>query len=257
MRRLFILSISLLIISCGQQKKDQSTSSEKNNSEAVTQKSNTSKQNFAVVWNWTTTDVQLVSDNSITISKELTHLWENGIVENAYYDSESDIDKLAYFPNISFFIKAESYQDAESLLDQLTVVKKGIAQYTIYQVGTLWLKRDPKKIKNIGLSNSYVAVWNTITEYDNSKAKELIKASAKEQSDAVLTLWEKGIVENVYFDIEGTVKNNLTTDFVFFINAKSIEEAQEICNNLPFAKKHLAAYKIQKVGVYWLGIYKK
>ncbi len=65
-------------------------------------------QNFAVVWNWTTTDKQLVTDNAPTISKELNNLWKNGVVENAYYDANSKVNKFEHFPNITFFLRAKS-----------------------------------------------------------------------------------------------------------------------------------------------------
>ena len=63
------------------------------------------------------------------------------------------------------------------------------------------------------------------------------------------------MIENVYFDVPGTVENNAVADFVFFVNANSKEEAKEICYNLPFAKQHLAAYTLHPVGVLWMGIH--
>ena len=250
----FILLVVLLIVACNNQTKEKKSESE-------VKQQNSSKENdlkfgrlnYAVVWNWTTTDKQLVIDNTTTISNELTNLWKDDIVENAYYDSDPKIDKFEHFPNISFFLKAKSIEEAEATLNKLTIVKKGIAKYTIYPVGTKWLDRNNEAMVKKGIiSKSYVTVWNTITENDSANAKELIKENVKAQSDAILKLWEEGIVENAYFDIEGTVNNNLITDFVFFINADSEAEAIEICDELPFVKQQLASYKLQQVGVYWL-----
>ena len=39
-------------------------------------------ENFAVIWKWTTNDVDLVNDNVVTISKELDNLWRKGVIEN-------------------------------------------------------------------------------------------------------------------------------------------------------------------------------
>lgn len=214
-------------------------------------------QNYAVVWKWSTTDKDLVTENSPKISSELTNLWKKGIVENAYYNADAKLDKFEDFPNITFFLKAKSVQEAEIKLNSLTVVKKGIATYTIYPVGTLWLDRDADKINEKGLLKSYVTVWSTITESDNSNAKTMIESNVKAQNDAILKLWKDGVIENAYFDIEGTAKANQKTDFVFFVNAKTEQEAKAVCDNLPFVKKNIASYKLLSVGVHWLGKYKK
>ena len=254
MKKIMLFVVTILVLSCNNQPKEK-VESTKFNPENTSEKKDQelARNNFAVVWNWTTTDKQLVSDNAPAISKELTKLWKDKIVENAYFDSDAEFEKFEGFPNISFFLKTSSISDAENILNKLTVVKKGIAKYTIYPVGTKWLGRNDEVIKKKGMvTKSYVAVWNTVTKHDNSNAKDLIRKNAKDQSDAILKLWNEGIVENVYFDIEGTASLNSTTDFVFFINADSEADAKKICDNLPFAKKHLASYKISPVGVYWL-----
>ena len=254
MKKIMLFVVAILVLSCNNQPKEKVESSEINPaSTSVKEDQELVRNNYAVVWNWTTTDKQLVTDNAPAISKELTKLWKDKIVENAYFDSDGEFEKFESFPNISFFLKAKSVAETESILNELTVVKKGIAKYTIYPVGTKWLGRNSEVIVKKGMvTKAYVAVWNTITKHDNADAKELIKKNAKDQSDAILKLWNDGIVENVYFDIEGTSNLNSTTDFVFFVNADSEAEAKKICDDLPFAKKHLSSYKISPVGVYWL-----
>lgn len=246
---LLLLVASFLVMSCGDTKKKATTKTQAATTEAPT----IGRSNYAVVWSWKTTDVNLVTENTQKISDELTALWKNDIVENVYYDSDSKIDKLANLPNISFFMKAEGIKDAESILNNLTVVKKGIAKYSLYPVGVKWLGRNTEAIKERGMTKSYVAVWNTITKHDQSNAKERIKENVKAQSDAILDLWEEGSVENIYMDIEGTIKLNLISDFVCFVNVNSEKEAEELLNKLPFVTKKIASYKLFPVGTFWLG----
>ena len=127
------------------------------------------------------------------------------------------------------------------------MLKKGIATYTLYPVGTKWLDRKEDKIYEKGITKSYVTIWTT--NHKENATDDLTKA----QSDAILKLWDNGTIENVYFDIKGVQEANAKTDFVFFVNANSEEEARKICDNLPFFKEKIASYKIKEVGVFWLG----
>ena len=134
----------------------------------------------------------------------------------------------------------------------MTIVKKGIAVYTIYPVGVNYLGRNDKVLKEKAMAtHSFVAVWET---KPNAKPNDEL---TKSQSDAVLKLWNEAVIENVYFDIEGTQKANNETDFVFFVNANSKDEAKTVCDGLPFAKENIASYKLLPVGVFWLGQTKK
>lgn len=240
------LVVSLLIISCGKDTKKESIEEVTETQETTAVKtSEFGRSNFAVVWKWTTTDSQLVSDNMIKISEELNDLWKKDVVENVYYNSDSKVEKLDIFPNISFFLKAISEQEAKSILDNLSIVKKSIASYTLHPVGHLWLKRKSETVNK----NSYVSVWTTI----GKPTDELTKA----QNDHVLALWDKGDIENAYFDIEGTQESNAKTDFVFYVNANSEEEAKAVCNSLPFYKEKISTYKLHEVGVFWMGKYEE
>ena len=244
------LALSLFIFSCGNNKKEANADTKSETVESTSTKTtNVVSKNYAVVWNWATKDEQLVTENSPTISKELTALWQKGIVENAYYNSDSKVDKLSYFPNISFSLKAESYKSAEIVLNNLTIVKKGIAVYKLYPIGTLWLDRKFKTIHKNGMTKSFVTVWNT----NKKPTDELTKA----QNDKVLELWNAGKIENAYFDIEGTQIANSKTDFVFYANANTEAEAIALCESLPFFKENIATYKIREVGVFWMGKYEQ
>ena len=243
---LFVLSLA--IISCGNDADKSST--EKKSVDKVTPAQEDVEigwSSYAVIWKWTTADEKLVSDNTVKISEELTFLWKKGIVENVYFDGEAKEDKLSNFPNISFFMKANSKQEAEKALDKLTIVKKGIASYSVHPVGTLWLNRKYDAVKDKGFTKSYVAVWET-------KSKPSDELTAK-QHDTVLALWEEGKIENAYFDIEGTQVKNEDADFVFFANANSEEEAKKLCESLPFYAEGIATYEIFPAGTFWLGQY--
>lgn len=251
MKKVLILFACLsLLVAC---KKKETRVEEKQLPETEKKASSTNenskigRNNYVVIWKWTTTDVELVEDNLVTISDEINRIWKRDIITDAYYNSDSKIDKLAYFPNVSFVIKSKSPAEAEAELNKLILVKKGIASYSIHKVGTKWLSRDSDMINDNGISLSYAAVWNT---------KDLKKASddlIKTQSDAILKLWNKGKIENVYFDIQGTQHQNDITDFVFYINVNTEEEAKVICNELPFYKENIASFKLHDVGVFWLG----
>lgn len=248
MKKVLMCAIAILcIIGCGDHKKKEEV---KEKATVKNTKSAKLTQNYAVVFKWDTKDEKLVEQYAMQQADQLLKMWKENKVENVYYDSEAKVDKFSYFPNISFFLKAENQAVAEKMLNDLIVVKKGISTYTIYPVGTLWLKRKKEKVS----TTSYVAVWSTVFESKNTSMKKTIDEHTKDQSDEVLKLWSEGKIENVYFDIPGTVEQNDITDFVFFVNANTEEEAKEICSNLPFAKKQLATFKLFQVGVFWMGI---
>ncbi|MDG1309936.1 MAG: hypothetical protein P8P13_05485 [Flavobacteriaceae bacterium] len=245
-KSILTLTISILFLSCGGKSQKKETDNSPNTETSVgNDLSKIGRENYAIIWKRTTSDEQLVTDNLVTISNELTALWKKGIVENTYYNSDSKVDKFSYFPNISFSLRAESYESAEVILNKLTIVKKGIAVYKIYPIGTLWLDRKHKTIHENGMTKSFATVWTTT----GKPTDEL----TKEQNDKVLELWNAGEIENVYFDIEGTQKPNSKTDFIFYANANTKEEAIAICESLPFFKENIATFKTHSVGVFWTG----
>lgn len=241
---LFFLALSLMIVSCGDEKKKVTPEVQ---AETTTEMSKIGRTNYAVVWNWTTDDVQLVTSNLKQISEELTALWQQDVVENAYYNNEPEVNKLGDLPNISFFLKAQTEQKAREALNNLTIVRKGLSDYTLYPVGNLWLERNVEAIKENGFKKSFVTIWSTT----GKPTPDLTKS----QNDEILALWNKGVIENVYFDIEGTQKVNEKTDFVFYINADNKEEAIVLCDSLPFLKNNVATYKLHPVGIFWLAKY--
>jgi len=139
------------------------------------------------------------------------------------------------FPSISFFVKAQSMSGAKTILNDLTIVKKGIANYKLYPVGMLWLRQTHDSTKIKMNDKSFITIWKT-------KNKETIDDLTKTQSDTILSLWNNGKIENVYFDVQGVMDKNKTTDFVFYIRAANMKEAEVIAKSLPFYKENIATY---------------
>jgi len=254
MKKLTLLCFVALFFSCNNQPQGGKSSTELNQQQSTTEAddSKIGRKNFAVVWKWKTTDKKVFEENNITIAWEMEELWKKDVIVDAYFDNDTKIYKAGYFPNISCFLKAKSEEEAKMILNKLTLVKKEMAEYTIYPVGTKWLGRATEAIGKKGFTKSYVAVWSTSGKVDPNDDRDIIKA----QSDALMKLWNDGAIENVYFDVEGTQEANTVTDFVFFANADSEKDAIEICDQLPFVKEKIATYKLQPVGIFWLGEFK-
>lgn len=240
---------SLLILSCeNAPQKEESTETNTETSSTIDE-SKIGRTNYAVIWKWTTDDVDLVSNNTVQISNELTSYWKQDIVENAYYNADSKIDKLEYFPNIVFFLKAQTEEEAKELLDTLTIVQQGIASYELKPVGMLWMDRKTDVINKKGMTKSFAAVWTT------ENKDKLTDNITKSQAGKIVELWNNGTIENVYFDVEGTNTTNQNADFVFFVNANSESDAEAVCKSLPVFTEGIATYKLHEAGVFWMGKY--
>ncbi len=113
---IMILALSILVYSCNNQsQKKEVTDTSKQKNETKVEQSKIGQTNYAVIWKWTTTSAELVAENAPTISNELTKLWKDNVVENAYYDNESKGDKLDYFPNIAFLSKSFTTQVLDTI----------------------------------------------------------------------------------------------------------------------------------------------
>lgn len=242
---MILVGIVLVLVSCKNPEK-QNTTGQQTVAEEITVSPD--RNNYAVVWEWSTKDLELVKDNTGFFTTELIELWTNKDIENVYFNMDAGLDTDMPFPTISFFIKAESTGDAQVLLDSLTIVTKDIASYKLHPVGMLWLGQK-QVIPDINShKKSFVCIWETM---DKRPVDELTKA----QNDAVLALWNQGTIENVYFDIEGVTITNEKTDFVFYVNASSMDEADSICKSLPFCKESIATFRTYPAGTFWLGVY--
>ena len=68
-------------------------------------------------------------------------LWTIGTIENVYFDAEKihDVVNKGDVARVMFFIKAKTDGEAKEILDEMPLVKKKVAKYTLHRVGMLWL----------------------------------------------------------------------------------------------------------------------
>lgn len=117
-----------------------------------------------------------------------------------------------------------------------------------YLIATLILFTSQGLWANEQTINKYAVVWDSIA-HENPEYQEHIK----EQGNKLLELWNNGIVENVYFNIDtNNTIHKTKTSLVFFIAANDKKEANEILKQLPFVKHKVLEYKLHSVGVLWL-----
>ena len=98
------------------------------------------------------------------------------------------------------------------------------------------------------VTNKYAVVSDSI-----SQESPLFKQHIQEQAAALVNLWQKGVVENIYLNREtDKPENNRNANIVFFIKAKNKDEANEILKQLPFVQHDVINYELYPVGVLWL-----
>lgn len=247
MKKIIVIILSLTLLSCFNNKKEEKKDSGKKDSEKnTTNLSRIGRQNYAVVWKWTTDDVKLVKDYNVAQTNEFQEMVEYGVVQNLYYNRDLEVDKLENSSNISFFIKAKDEQEVKKILNKMVFVKNNIAAYTIYPVGTKWLAKNPKKILGKEVSKSFISIWTTLDKNPNDKV-------LKAQSEGVLKLWDEGLIENVFFFIDGNQGETSKTNFMFFVNSNSEMDAETVLDKLPFVENNIASYKLIPVGNFWKG----
>jgi hypothetical protein len=102
-----------------------------------------SRNTYAVVWTIDTDDNELFHSTIGDHSAKVLQLWRDGIVENVYIDSENKHGVLSKGDpaRVMFFIKSDTDLEAKKILNETPLVKKKIAKYTLYPVGSLWLKQ--------------------------------------------------------------------------------------------------------------------
>ena len=93
---------------------------------------------FAAVWA-NIGDKELIEKNVEAQFEETTQLWGKGIIENAYFASEAAYKRATETPGMAYFINAATEDEARAILDNMIFVKKGIATYRLFPVGTFWL----------------------------------------------------------------------------------------------------------------------
>ena len=98
------------------------------------------RNTFAVVWNYVTTDQELINANVADQAAETLALWKKGTIENVYMNPEAKLTDDKTASNIVYFIKAEDRAEADSILAEQTFVKQKVAEYQLFPVGFLWLE---------------------------------------------------------------------------------------------------------------------
>ena len=78
MKKLAVIILSLILSSCFNNKKEEKVDVEKK----TTVSSRIGRQNYVVVWNWTTDNVKLIDDYSGAQVKQLQSMWKNYLIEN-------------------------------------------------------------------------------------------------------------------------------------------------------------------------------
>lgn len=96
--------------------------------------------------------------------------------------------------------------------------------------------------------NKYAVISGSISQ-DNP----LFKQHIQEQAAALVNLWHKGVVENIYLNREvNKPENKRNANIVFFIKAKNKDEANEVIKQLPFVQHDVLDFTLYPVGVLWL-----
>lgn len=101
------------------------------------------RNTYMVTWTIETHDTNLFKNTLNDHMAKVLDLWVNGTVENVYLDnkkSEVNIHK-GDVGKVIFFIKAKNEKEAQSVLDELPLVKKEVASYQLTLAGVLWLKQ--------------------------------------------------------------------------------------------------------------------
>ena len=101
------------------------------------------RNSYAVVWSMDTDDAELFNSAIGDQSIKVLELWKSGIVENVYLDTKKTLKVIhkGDIARVMFFIKAKTDGEARKILDELPLVKKKVATYTLHPVGILWLKQ--------------------------------------------------------------------------------------------------------------------
>lgn len=102
-----------------------------------------SKKTFAVIWSSTSNDK--LSDDDIRLQSEgFTKLWDEGYIENAYFDIVGASTGKKDRPTVVNFVNAQSTDEVHKILSELHFVKNERSTYMLFDVGVLWLGVNKK-----------------------------------------------------------------------------------------------------------------
>ena len=122
-------------------------------------------------------------------------------------------------------------------------IKNLIAVMVLFTSQALWANEG-----TLSALNKYAVISGSISQ-DNP----LFKQHIQEQAAALVNLWHKGVVENIYLNREvNKPENKRNANIVFFIKAKNKDEANEVIKQLPFVQHDVLDFTLYPVGVLWL-----
>lgn len=97
--------------------------------------SNEAMHTYAVIPSLITEDPQKFNDNITEQASQLNRLWEEGTVENLYYNVEGQKVDNQIIPSIAYFIRATDQDAARNILDQTIFRSKDIGTFELIPVG--------------------------------------------------------------------------------------------------------------------------
>lgn len=238
---LFILNL-LVFVNCKDKTENPTRPSEPEIQRDAQTASDQAINTYAVITSLVTGDAQKFNDNITEQASQLNKLWEEGRVENLYYNVEGPMVENQTLPRIAYFIRATDKAKARDILEETIFMRKNIGSFELIPVGN-FLFGQSEKSGDVRLKkhNAYVVIWDLLKPYDEVDRMEIDK-----QFDADFKLYEEGILENAYKN--SPYDDSINNFTVYFINAENIEEANAILNDMPFVKSNIASYKIMYVG---------
>lgn len=235
----------LLFVGCKNKTENQSEDSEL---QPQTQPvSNEVMKTYAVIPSLVTENPQKFNDNIAEQASQLNKLWEEGTVENLYYNVDGQQVDKQIIPTIAYFIRATDIDNARNILDQMVFRTKNIGTFDLIPVGNFLFGQSEKAgDARLKKKNAYVVIWDLSKPYN-----EVDPQIIQNQFEADFKLYEEGILENAYKNSPYDPSiNNFT---VYFMNADSEEEAKKILNEMPFVTTNTGSYKVIDVGHFMRG----
>lgn len=93
---------------------------------------------FASVWSHSG-DKELIEKYVKTQFEQTLGLWNEGVIENAYFATENAYEKMNTIPGMVYFVNADNEEEARKILEDMIFAKERIATYQLFPVGTFWL----------------------------------------------------------------------------------------------------------------------
>ncbi|WP_159478574.1 hypothetical protein [Dyadobacter sp. 3J3] len=252
----FILFLSAVcftaLISCQSNRKETTDNTQSAPAETKPAAMPAETKTFFVVTSWVTKNRELAMEHVPNQQKQLVKLWNQGIVENIYYNQRGKFSDGAPLPLIAFFINAADEITARATLDSTDIVRNNLAKYTLRQVGRNIFRRNEnaQKLSAGTTIESYAVTWTL-----NGNRATMDTTGYTDQAIMTAKLQEVGILENIYVDLT-PIKQKTTgaEPAVFIVNAKSEKHAHDILDAMPIVRNKKASYAMHDVGQFFMGI---